>query len=502
MGLQKIPEDGKMLVQEHKDIISRLETAAATEESSRQAIVAASNRMLTEALINILKDIPVEEINRDKRGIRVSALKNNGFNNIADLHTASIYQLAAIHGISEDTAYQIKAITNNLVEQIQKDIKIKLSMDNQTNSATALVRSIFQYQKIKSPAKGCAQLLTENRFAVSSAIENLTPAQNGLRWLFTGRAKKEMAYKAYTFLKISRTTGYASKAETLFSSISQAQDFPSRLAWEEFEKQPISFFNILEEFCPGILGNDDAVYGLPEELAREIQDESFFPDGLLCKLRRYQEWGVKYILHQEKVLLGDEMGLGKTIQAIATMVSLKNTGATHFLVICPASVIENWCREIRRHSKLSVIKIHGEGRKSALQEWIQVGGVAVTNYETTGIFHLSTEFNFTLAVVDEAHYIKNPKAKRTQNVQEICSRADRILFMTGTAMENKVDEMINLISMLQMDIAHQANRMVSLASAPKFREIIAPVYYRRKREDVCSFGKASSLSAAAEGLSG
>lgn len=75
-----------------------------------------------------------------------------------------------------------------------------------------------------------------------------------------------------------------------------------------------------------MFGNSDSFYGLPEELVKEIQDECFFPDGLLVTLRRYQEWGVKYILHQKNVLLGDEMGLGKTIQAIATMVSLRNTG--------------------------------------------------------------------------------------------------------------------------------------------------------------------------------
>ena len=114
----------------------------------------------------------------------------------------------------------------------------------------------------------------------------------------------------------------------------------------------------MENIAPGILGNSDHVYGLPENLAREIQDECFFPDGLLCDLRRYQEFGVKYILHQERVLLGDEMGLGKTIQAIATMVSLKNTGATHFVVLCPASVIINWCREIQKFSKLRAIKVH------------------------------------------------------------------------------------------------------------------------------------------------
>ena len=104
----------------------------------------------------------------------------------------------------------------------------------------------------------------------------------------------------------------------------------------------------MRKFVLEYLGNDNLVYGLSEELAREIQDQCFFLDGLLCTLRRYQEWGVKYILHQEKVLLGDEMALGKTIQAIATIVSLKNTGATHFIVICPASVVLNWCREVAK----------------------------------------------------------------------------------------------------------------------------------------------------------
>ena len=61
----------------------------------------------------------------------------------------------------------------------------------------------------------------------------------------------------------------------------------------------------MEETNPGLLGTDDVIFGLPEELAREIQGQAFFPDGLLCTLRRYQEWGVKYILHQERVLLGD-----------------------------------------------------------------------------------------------------------------------------------------------------------------------------------------------------
>ena len=56
--------------------------------------------------------------------------------------------------------------------------------------------------------------------------------------------------------------------------------------------------------------------------------------------------------------------------------------------------------------------------------------------------------------------------------------------MTGTALENNVDEMVNLIDILRPDIAKQISRMKMLSSAPQFREKVATVYYRRKREDV------------------
>lgn len=149
--------------------------------------------------------------------------------------------------------------------------------------------------------------------------------------------------------------------------LTTAQAVDAAQAWADFEHNSISYFNILETIVPGVLGNDDKWFGLPEELAREIQEECFFPDGLKCELRRYQEWGVKYILHQERVLLGDEMGLGKTVQAIATLVSLRNTGATHFIVVSPASVVPNWCKEVAEKSKLRVTKIHGAGRMNAFR---------------------------------------------------------------------------------------------------------------------------------------
>ena len=113
-----------------------------------------------------------------------------------------------------------------------------------------------------------------------------------------------------------------------------------------------------------------------------------------------------------------------------------------------------------------------------------MGGVAVTTYETTAYFKLPDDFKFSMLVVDEAHYIKNPDANRSINTRAICAHAQRLLFMTGTALENNVDEMVNLIDILRPDIAKQISRMKMLSSAPQFREKVATVYYRRKREDV------------------
>lgn len=56
--------------------------------------------------------------------------------------------------------------------------------------------------------------------------------------------------------------------------------------------------------------------------------------------------------------------------------------------------------------------------------------------------------------------------------------------MTGTALENKVDEMISLVQVLQPAIASELHHIAFMSSAPQFRERVAPVYYRRKREDV------------------
>ena len=439
--------------------------------------------LLAEELVNTLRGIPVDELSRGKTGLKIKYLKDGGYENLADVFGSSRWELASVYGISDDASYTIKKICDDYALKIRKEQKIKLTVDNKTVASTNVVVSLLKCIKIEELLSKTEELNRDHEKNTKRAINGLKKLGNGVNWIFLSRNKKEKEFDTYEHVKHILNNVYKPIVDSVFYDFYNMTKTPNE-AWAKFNENPIKFYNVIEEILPGVLGTDDSIYGLPEELARKVQEECLFPDGLLCTLRKYQEWGVKYILHQEKVLLGDEMGLGKTVQAIATMVSLKNTGATHFLVVCPASVVTNWCREIQKHSRLKVTKIHGKGKQNAFKSWIKSGGVAVTNFESTSYIQLEEDFKFSMLIVDEAHYIKNAEAQRSKNTRNLTNFTDRVLFMTGTALENNVDEMISLIDVLQPDIAKQISSVAFLSSSQQFREKVVPVYYRRKREDV------------------
>lgn len=476
--------DLDQLVGRFADIAADLEKETSKTDAIRDGIRVSAERMVMSTVLDILRTVPVEEINRGKKGFRVKALRDAGYCTMADLYAASPYQLATVYGISEDAAYSIKDIAKDFAIEARQNAKIKLSADNRTKEATKLVTELFRYRQYTKALEALESFNFDYKRKIKTAIANLQSVGNGIYWAFFDDNRKENIKKSFLYLSHEINGDYKNRSGGIIEMFRSAGSSAGGSAWDDFRENSISYFTILEDIVPGVLGNDDRLYGLPEDLAREIQEECFFPDGLNCELRRYQEWGVKYILHQERVLLGDEMGLGKTVQAIATMVSLRNTGASHFIVVCPASVLPNWCKEIAVKSKLRVTKVHGTGRRQAIESWAKTGGVAVTTYETTGIFQFDETFRFDLLIVDEAHFIKNINAVRSRNVRHLAEFTKRILFMTGTALENKVDEMISLIDVLQPGVARSIQSIAFMSTAPQFREKIAGVYYRRKREDV------------------
>ena len=476
--------EARELLQKHESWETERGTLSRKAEDCRAVVEAACEHFVAAETMKTLRDIPVEELNRERRGLRVRLLRESGYADYADLMLASEEQLAALNGISEDGAALIKDAVGETVTQLRPGIKLRLSADKRTEETSNIVLALYRYRSAEGLSRDTQALSARYAAGIEKAMEELSRGKGFFRWLFTGKAEKDAASEAFLYLENLANGAYGAELTRLREVRVELEASSAETAWDSFRTQPIVYSNLLEKLVPGLLGNGDAVYGLPEELAREVEAEPLFADGMRCELRRYQAWGVKYILHQGKVLLGDEMGLGKTIQAIATMVSLKNTGSTHFVVVCPASVVLNWCREVQKFSKLRVVKVHGTERLAALEDWIDKGGVAVTTYETTMHWKLPEGFYFALLVVDEAHYIKNSEARRSVYTRALANRGERLLFMTGTALENNVGEMIQLISVLRPEIARSVSGMQMLSSAKQFRETVAPVYYRRKREDV------------------
>ena len=475
----------KALLRKHRELYARFGQLDALAQRSKAEIQAAASKITAESTAKLLETVDVDELSRRKKGIRVKSLHDAGFNTIADILRANSMQISSINGISPEGAKEIKRIAVSIANTAQRSAKIRLSADDKNDASTALVIALFKYKRLLPAINISADFRSYYGSALSKAVSDAKPATGGLRWAFSSSSKKQAADAACAELsQILSDANLAPVNESLNVLRQQFAYVSAKNAWDDFTRDSITYINILESIEPETVGSGEDIYGLPEELAESVAAVELNLTGLRCSLRRYQEWGVKYAVARRRVLLGDEMGLGKTVQAIAAMVHLRNGGATHFAVVCPASVLTNWCREIEKHSDLGVIRVHGSAKTAALQKWIAEGGVAVTTYETTSAFELDDSFRVTMLTVDEAHYIKNPSAQRTVNVKRLCAHAERLLFMTGTALENKVEEMAVLINILNRDVAKQIQPLLSISSAPQFREAVAPVYYRRKREDV------------------
>jgi len=158
------------------------------------------------------------------------------------------------------------------------------------------------------------------------------------------------------------------------------------------------------------------------------------PDGL--DYMPFQKAGIRYALERDNVLFADEMGLGKTIEAIG-VINADETIKT-VLVVCPKSLKLNWQREMERWlvRPMSIGVANGS--------YPVDNDVVILNYEGVKKYaEQITQRNWDMVIVDECHYIKNPKAQRSQAVKAISAR--RKLRLTGTPIVNRPAELYNII---------------------------------------------------------
>ena len=227
--------------------------------------------------------------------------------------------------------------------------------------------------------------------------------------------------------------------------------------------------------------------GLPAGIAMDVENTRLLTGPLTASLRRYQTFGARYLILQERALLGDDMGLGKTVQVLAAMSHLHALGARHFLVVAPNSVIINWCREVEKHTEMNPILLHGSDRDERLAQWRNEGGVGITTYGTLSklIDDIATVDYFA---ADEAHMAKNPEAARSKAVAEVADRSQYVALMTGTALENRLSEMQYLVQMVQPGLMPELNTIINhpsgLIKPEDVVRALAPAYLRRTQADV------------------
>lgn len=156
------------------------------------------------------------------------------------------------------------------------------------------------------------------------------------------------------------------------------------------------------------------------------------------ELRPFQRAGVRYVLEARRTFLADEQGLGKTVQALA---ALEADDAYPAVIVCPAGLKLNWRREIEAwlpHRTTAVVS----GRSGA----VAAADITVLNYEIVQGHRVRLAARRPRALIlDESHYVKNPRAKRTQAVRRLADalEPDALrLALTGTPVMNHPDELI------------------------------------------------------------
>src|SRR6266851_4024925 len=171
----------------------------------------------------------------------------------------------------------------------------------------------------------------------------------------------------------------------------------------------------------------------------------------------YQREGMLHLAFAERALLADEMGLGKTIQAIAACALLKRLGkAQRALVVTPASLKTEWEEQIQRFTELTYHLVFGT-RPQRLRAYTAAGSerfpfFTLVNYEQMlpDTLEVNARLRPDIIMLDEAQRIKNWNTKTAQAIKRLRSRYAFIL--TGTPIENRIDEIHSLMDFLNPSV--------------------------------------------------
>ncbi len=211
-------------------------------------------------------------------------------------------------------------------------------------------------------------------------------------------------------------------------------------------------------------------------------------------LFEYQEIGVSFLaaVARESIgcILADEMGLGKTLQVIALLSVEKTVKRGPNLIICPATLLENWRREIEAFAPHLLTLVHSGPSRTGNPAVFGSYDVVIVSYETAVRDEpLLSSVKWNVLALDEAQNIKNPDAQRTAAVKGLPRRVS--LAITGTPVENKLTDLWSIADFALPGLLGSRNEFEaayddSHEDASQLAPVVAPILLRRRVADVAT----------------
>jgi SNF2 family DNA or RNA helicase len=213
--------------------------------------------------------------------------------------------------------------------------------------------------------------------------------------------------------------------------------------------------------------------------------------------------GIRELARRKSFLLADDMGLGKSLEALTVFgIDVFRKWAETCLIVAPVTLKGNWADEIDKFTRFPYVLLEGTPvvRNKQLLEFLQIEGpkILIVNYEQVSVHQQFLDrVNFDVAIFDEAHYLKNPKAKRTKACLSVYSR--RSFMLTGTPMLNHVNELWSIlhridpaaypkywgfVSRYAVFGGYQDKQIIGVKNEKELTERLQNVMLRRLKKDV------------------
>jgi SNF2 family DNA or RNA helicase len=197
----------------------------------------------------------------------------------------------------------------------------------------------------------------------------------------------------------------------------------------------------------------------------------------------YQVKGIAFLMPRHAALLADEMGLGKTAQVLISLRLLLQSGLIRrALVVCPKPLVVNWTRELKIWAEDVPYEVIGGDTQARKAQWFaSKTPIKLVNYELLtrdAGFVADERIHFDVVVLDEAQRIKNRESKTAEVVRTIAR--DRSWAMTGTPIENRVEDLINIFAFLDPE------RIPPETSPKLLPELTRDCILRRVKEEVAT----------------